>query len=43
MLPGCNQHHTVHCAGLPHVNPSNWVQVEWDTVDWMGFLNVMFW
>jgi len=25
------------------VNPANWVQVDWATVDWVPFLNVMFW
>ncbi|PSC67221.1 putative polyamine transporter isoform A [Micractinium conductrix] len=29
--------------GLPHVQPSNWVKVDWDTVEWLPFLNVMFW
>lgn len=30
-------------AGLPHVKPTNWVKVEWSTVQWLPFLNVMFW
>ncbi|KAG2487400.1 hypothetical protein HYH03_013969 [Edaphochlamys debaryana] len=28
---------------IPHVNVSNYKQVDWATVDWSTFLNVMFW
>ena len=30
-------------AGLPHVNPAHWVQVDWGSAKWLPFLNVMFW
>jgi hypothetical protein len=30
-------------SGLPHVKPSNWLVVDWGTVEWLPFLNVMFW
>ena len=30
-------------AGLPHVRPSNWLEVDWGSVQWLQFLNVMFW
>lgn len=31
-------------AGIPHVQPSNWVQVpSWKDIHWIPFLNVMFW
>jgi amino acid transporter len=29
--------------GVPHVHPSNWLVVDWSTVQWVPFLNVMFW
>lgn len=29
--------------GLPHVKPANWVAIEWSNVQWVPFLNVMFW
>jgi amino acid transporter len=29
--------------GLPHVQPANWVHMEWGNVKWISFLNVMFW
>ncbi|PRW20630.1 putative polyamine transporter isoform A [Chlorella sorokiniana] len=29
--------------GLPHVKPANWVRVDWGTVQWLPFLEVMFW
>lgn len=29
--------------GLPNVKPANWVKVDWDTVQWLPFLEVMFW
>ncbi|EFN50801.1 hypothetical protein CHLNCDRAFT_37683 [Chlorella variabilis] len=29
--------------GLPHVRPSNWLEVDWGSVQWLQFLNVMFW
>ena len=25
------------------MRPANWVKVDWDTVEWLPFLNVMFW
>ncbi|GFR49932.1 hypothetical protein Agub_g12036, partial [Astrephomene gubernaculifera] len=28
---------------LPHLQMSNYVRVDWDSVDWPTFLNVMFW
>lgn len=28
---------------LPHIQPRNWVQQNWDNVQWGSFLNVMFW
>lgn len=30
-------------SGLPHVKISNWFEVDWATVEWLPFLNVMFW
>ena len=41
-LPDCATP-TVPLAGLPHVNPAHWVQVDWGSVKWLPFLNVMFW
>ncbi len=29
--------------GAPHVDPRKWVVVDWSTVKWGDFLNVMFW
>lgn len=29
--------------GAPHVDPSNWLVVDWKAVQWVPFLNVMFW
>lgn len=29
--------------GLPHVKPANWTIVDWNSVQWLPFLNVMFW
>ncbi|KAI3434372.1 hypothetical protein D9Q98_002451 [Chlorella vulgaris] len=29
--------------GLPHVRPSNWLVVDWGEVQWLPFLNIMFW
>lgn len=28
---------------VPQLEPSNWVQMDWSTVQWGKFLNVMFW
>ena len=27
----------------PHIQPANWLIVDWGTVRWGAFLNVMFW
>jgi len=27
----------------PHIKPSNWLEVDWDTVNWHAWINVMFW
>ena len=35
--------HSHRAAGLPHVKPANWVKVDWGTVQWLPFLEVMFW
>ena len=29
--------------GAPHVTPANWFVLDWSTVQWVPFLNVMFW
>jgi len=29
--------------GAPQIKPSNWLRVDWETVDWGGYINVMFW
>lgn len=29
--------------GAPHVKPSNWVQVDWSAVQWVPFINILFW
>jgi amino acid transporter len=29
--------------GAPHVHPANWFKVDLDAVQWLPFLNVMFW
>lgn len=32
------------CAfAAPHVQPSNWLIVDWGAVQWGTFLNIMFW
>lgn len=30
-------------SGAPHVKPANWLKVDWGTVQWLPFLEVMFW
>jgi hypothetical protein len=30
-------------VGAPQVNVANWVQVDWQKVQWSEFINVMFW
>lgn len=30
-------------AGVPHVDPGNWLSFDFDTIKWIPFLNVMFW
>ena len=31
------------CASIPHLQPRNWLVVDLPTVDWRGFINIMFW
>jgi hypothetical protein len=28
---------------LPHIKPANWIVVDFPSVDWISFLNIMFW
>ena len=28
---------------FPHIQPKNWLRVDWETVRWGDYLNVMFW
>lgn len=28
---------------IPHLQPANWLVVDWDAVEWRPFINVMFW
>ncbi|CAK0783918.1 hypothetical protein CVIRNUC_007118 [Coccomyxa viridis] len=30
-------------ASIPHLQPANWLVVDLPSVDWRGFINVMFW
>ena len=34
--PGC----ACPPAGVPHVKPSNWLQSDWGSVEWLPFLNM---
>ena len=31
------------CASIPHLQPRNWLVVDLPSVDWRGFINIMFW
>eukprot|EP00890_Picochlorum_soloecismus_P000529 jgi/Picsp_1/1477/NSC_04955-R1_neutral amino acid transport protein len=30
-------------VGIPHIEPKNWFVIDFDTIKWIPFLNVMFW
>ena len=43
ILPSEHRARPLPAAGLPHVQPANWLVMDWGAVQWVPFLNVMFW